>query len=410
MLADFSKYVRCCVGTARPILLRGAFISYDDFGWLSPESRTMAGIFISYRREDSIAHAGRIYDRLVTYFGQERVFMDIDTIDFGVDFVECVQQTVAACDVLIAVIGKHWLDAKDEDGRPRLENPEDFVRVEISAALERGVRVVPILVRGARMPRSIDLPEPMGSLARRNALEIPDLHFAQSVSRLIESLQRVVTDAEHRRQTEENAWAETERRRLAEEEKARAEAEQQRVAEDEKARAEAKQERLAEAEKARAEAEQRRLAEEKKARAEAEQRRLGEVEKARAEAGPGPLGDAIEAQQWLATLTTTLAASRTREFYIAPNIPPRISASATRSCEVPETETLVGVLDCSGIGIGTQAIVFGVGRLYYTKQVTRVLLSTSGYRIARTRLLRLVVQSRLKRADVKSLSVCGAPR
>ena len=152
----------------------------------------MSGIFISYRREDTIAYAGRLYDRLVARFGAERVFMDIDTLGLGVDFVEELRRTVASCDVLLAVIGRLWLDAKDEEGRRRLDDPEDFVRTEISAALARNVRVIPVLVNGSTMPRSADLPEVINGLARRNAIDLPDLHWSQTVTTLIAALEKVV--------------------------------------------------------------------------------------------------------------------------------------------------------------------------------------------------------------------------
>lgn len=112
----------------------------------------MAKVFISYRREDSIAYAGRVCDRLQAHFGKGQVFMDIDTLEPGEDFVEVLERTVSACDVLIAIIGRQWLSAKDEDGKSRLDNPEDFVRLEITAALNRGIRVIPALVGGGSMP------------------------------------------------------------------------------------------------------------------------------------------------------------------------------------------------------------------------------------------------------------------
>ena len=140
----------------------------------------MSWNFISYRREDSIAYAGRLYDRLTAQFGTDRVFMDVDKLDFGVDFVDAIQQTVASCDVLLAVIGKQWLEARDEGGRRRLDTPEDFVRIEIASALERGVRVSPVLVGGARMPGSVDLPESLTKLARRNALDMDVLQSVRS--------------------------------------------------------------------------------------------------------------------------------------------------------------------------------------------------------------------------------------
>src|SRR3954471_12198250 len=118
----------------------------------------MARVFISYRREDSMAYAGRLSDRLQQHLGKDQVFMDIDAIEPGEDFVELLEHRVSSCDVLIVLIGPRWLTAKDEEGRTRLENAEDFVYLEIKTALEHGVRVIPALVGGAHMPRSTDLP------------------------------------------------------------------------------------------------------------------------------------------------------------------------------------------------------------------------------------------------------------
>ena len=123
-------------------------------------------IFISYRRADSAGYAGRIYDRLTAHFGEDAVFMDVDTIEAGVDFVEVLQNAVQSCDVLVALIGRGWLDIKDAAGKRRLDNPEDFVRIEIAAALSRDIRVIPVLVDGASMPRSTELPDnlkPLGA-------------------------------------------------------------------------------------------------------------------------------------------------------------------------------------------------------------------------------------------------------
>src|SRR5258708_3801751 len=121
----------------------------------------MPGIFISYRREDSAPYAGRLYDWIVQRFGKERIFMDIDTLQPGDDFVDVVEEKVGACDALIALIGKDWLRCLDDEGKRRLDNPEDFVRLEIVSALNRNVRVIPVLLDGTRMPRSHDLPEPL---------------------------------------------------------------------------------------------------------------------------------------------------------------------------------------------------------------------------------------------------------
>ena len=95
----------------------------------------MSGIFISYRRDDSSGHAGRLYDHLSAHFGPDKLFMDVDTIEPGMDFVEVIEQAVGSCEVLIEVIGNEWLDAIDDAGRRRLDKPEDYVRLEIKAAL-----------------------------------------------------------------------------------------------------------------------------------------------------------------------------------------------------------------------------------------------------------------------------------
>jgi hypothetical protein len=136
------------------------------------------GVFISYRRDDCAGHAGRLYDRLAEHFGEERVFMDIDAIDPGVDFGERIEEAVASCDLFIALIGDDWLDIKDPSGRRRLDDPDDFVRLELAAGLARsGLRVIPVLVEGASMPASGDLPDDLKPLARRNAFELSDARW-----------------------------------------------------------------------------------------------------------------------------------------------------------------------------------------------------------------------------------------
>ena len=158
--------------------------------------KAMASIFICYRREDSIAYAGRLYDRLVDHFGaRHQVFMDLAAIKPGDDFVERIEQTVASCCAMIAVIGRQWLTVTDEAGHGRLHDPEDFVHIEIRAALDRKIRVIPALVGGARMPTAQDLPPALSPLARREAVEISDRDFRHSVSRLIEGLDAALNEA-----------------------------------------------------------------------------------------------------------------------------------------------------------------------------------------------------------------------
>ncbi len=146
-------------------------------------------IFLSYRRSDSQDVAGRIYDRLIQHFGDEHVFKDVDSIPLGVDFRRYVGDQVARCDVLLAVIGPHWLAASEQRGR-RLDDPRDLVRVEIASALKRDIPVVPVLVGGAAMPAEEALPAELRELSFRHGIPVrPDPDFHSDVSRLIEGLE-----------------------------------------------------------------------------------------------------------------------------------------------------------------------------------------------------------------------------
>jgi TIR domain len=150
-------------------------------------------IFISYRRKDG-AHAGRLSDRLSEHFGRAQIFQDIDSIPPGADFAEEIADAVASCQVLLALIGDGWLKIKDEEGRRRLDNPEDYVRLEIEAALSRNIRVIPILIDGAKMPRASQLPSSLAGLARYQALELsPDRdRYDFDVGRLLKALDKPV--------------------------------------------------------------------------------------------------------------------------------------------------------------------------------------------------------------------------
>lgn len=147
-------------------------------------------IFVCYRRGDSAGHAGRLADALVDKFGPSSVFMDVDTIEPGVDFVEEIDRAVGHCDVLIALIGPQWLGAADSKGR-RLDDPNDLVRLEIETALERKIRVIPALVGGAEMPNQDQLPGVLASLARRNAFELSDRRFRSDVQMLFATLEKI---------------------------------------------------------------------------------------------------------------------------------------------------------------------------------------------------------------------------
>ncbi len=152
----------------------------------------MARVFISYRREDSAASAGRIQDRFERELGRDHLFIDVDGIPLGVNFVKVLREEVAQCGVLLAVIGPNWLDVRDEDGTHRLDNPTDFVRIEIAAALQREIPVIPILLDGTRIPRADQLPEELKELAFRNGLNVRHASFHADLDKLIWELKRQV--------------------------------------------------------------------------------------------------------------------------------------------------------------------------------------------------------------------------
>src|SRR5437016_3542158 len=146
----------------------------------------MTQVFLSYRRDDSPDAAGRIHDRLVSKYGADRLFMDVDTIPPGLDFRKVIDEAVGRCQLFLTVIGPEWLTTIDRAGRLRLENPADFVRLEIEAALNRDIPVIPVLVGGADVPRPDQLPNSLQPLAFRNAIHVrrnPDFHH--DVDRLI---------------------------------------------------------------------------------------------------------------------------------------------------------------------------------------------------------------------------------
>jgi TIR domain len=161
--------------------------------WANRVATTMPNkIFINYRREDSIDAAGRLHDRLAQAFGHKNIFMDVDDIPAGVDFAKYLGDQVAASHVFLAIIGPTWLDAKDESGGRRIDDPHDFVAIEITAALARNIRVIPVLVEGARMPKAGELPDPLKALARRQAVDVGRLHFGRDAEALVERVREVL--------------------------------------------------------------------------------------------------------------------------------------------------------------------------------------------------------------------------
>ncbi len=149
----------------------------------------MQGIFISYRRLDSQSAAGRLADHLREHLPQVPLFRDVETIEPGVDFVEAINRALQSCGVLLAVIGPRWLTLADASGKHRLDDPNDYTRLEIVTALQRNdVRVIPVLVEGAQMPDTQQLPEDLQSLCRRNAIEITDKRWEYDVTQLRDTL------------------------------------------------------------------------------------------------------------------------------------------------------------------------------------------------------------------------------
>jgi len=146
------------------------------------------GIFINYRRDDAGSTAGRLRDRLAQVFGPDKLFMDVDNIPAGADFADYLNAQVATCDVFLAVLGPNWVSAKDETGRRRIDNPDDFVTIEIQAALARGIRVIPVTVDGASLPKAGELPNCLKPLVRRQAVEVRNHQFGRDVDALIEDV------------------------------------------------------------------------------------------------------------------------------------------------------------------------------------------------------------------------------
>jgi TIR domain len=152
-----------------------------------------ARLFLCYRREDAQDAAGRLYDRLVDVFGTDSVFMDIDSVPLGVDFVDHVAEQIARCSAVIVMIGKQWLTIKDKKRRRRLDNPDDLVRAEIAAALQQKIPVIPVIVQNASMPSADDLPENIRLLARRNGIQLRPEQWREGVERLLKELNPLLT-------------------------------------------------------------------------------------------------------------------------------------------------------------------------------------------------------------------------
>jgi len=159
----------------------------------------MPTIFINYRRDDSAGYAGRIHEKLASVFGSQSIFIDLDDIAPGVNFVSTIEKGVAECDVMLVLIGKRWLDSRDASGRRRIDDPADFVRIEIGKGLARNIRIIPVLIGGASMPAEKDLPSELGRLANLQAIALSDERWDYDTSQLVKALAGSVAPAKGNR-------------------------------------------------------------------------------------------------------------------------------------------------------------------------------------------------------------------
>ena len=164
-----------------------------------PRAARSPGVFLSYRRSDTEGYAGRLFEGLVARFGRERVFFDVARIAPGQNFHAVIDDQLRASGALVVLIGSTWATANDANGRRRLDDPDDSVRVEIRGALERGIPVIPVLVQGASMPRAEDVPEGLRPLTAINAIELRHTRWDADFAGLIEVLETHVTPAPAKR-------------------------------------------------------------------------------------------------------------------------------------------------------------------------------------------------------------------
>src|SRR5215831_4324805 len=160
----------------------------------------MKDIFVAYRRSDSSDVTGRIFDQMKARFREDRLFKDVDSIPLGMDFRTVISEAVGQCKVLLAVIGKDWLTMTGDDGRRRIDDPNDYVHIEIVTALTRRIPVIPVLVENTTMPQPADLPDPLRDLAFRNGTPVrsdPDFHH--DIDRLCAQLAAYVPQGRMRR-------------------------------------------------------------------------------------------------------------------------------------------------------------------------------------------------------------------
>ena len=163
------------------------------------EGAGIPAIFLSYRRADTSGYAGRLAAALAAHIGPENVFQDVEAIVPGSDFPSAIDAAVARCQVMLVLIGDTWLVERDVQGSRRLDDPRDFVRLEVAAALRRATPVLPVLLEGAAMPSASELPEDLASLARFQAIEISDTRWDYDVGRLVAAITKLIGAAPKRR-------------------------------------------------------------------------------------------------------------------------------------------------------------------------------------------------------------------
>lgn len=156
----------------------------------SQKSKGLKNIFVSYREKDSSGETGRLVDALKQHFLEDQIFLDIDKIEPGVDFTDAISKSLECCDVMLAVIGPNWLGENQANHTSRIKDPNDWVRLEIANALQRNVRVVPVLVDGAALPTAEQLPDDLQSLLRRQSYEISNKRWRYDTDQLIEFLEK----------------------------------------------------------------------------------------------------------------------------------------------------------------------------------------------------------------------------
>ena len=172
---------------------QSAAVGRDSFSQEAQQADSRQRIvFVCYRREDTEDAAGRLHDKLLDAYGSDRVFMDVDSVPLGIDFVEHVAEQVTKCSAVIVMIGREWLTIQDRRGRRRLDLDNDLVRAEIAAALQQKIPVIPVLVQNADMPYPEDLPDDIRLLTRRNGIDMSGGSWRTGLERLIKELDRVM--------------------------------------------------------------------------------------------------------------------------------------------------------------------------------------------------------------------------